>query len=218
MNIFLATFLFLCVPSWTTSQQVQYGPPQVQYGVPSGGYTDGGSGGYANSLVPVGGDVRQNNVSCEVDLAWFGSHSKWYIPLWSNFYRLRTASELLDLDEETIYAEVSDLPANTCLEFFGTTVAGFGKSMTFDIQGGATAINFKAPTTYAKRGNFKFTFTDNEDFVVGVTTWEDNSVSWAVLTHRQQLDSQKKQKVLEGLRFLGFDVSNAYDESYVGCL
>ncbi len=73
-----------------------------------------------------------------------GSIKKWYVPLWSELYRVRTASDQYEKPVSKLTPK--DLDRSACLIFDNTNhVSAFGAKHKYDIDGSDTGLKFKAP-------------------------------------------------------------------------
>jgi len=107
-----------------------------------------------------------------------------------------------------------------CLRFSnGNIVSGFGHTKTYNISGDGKSLTFRAPWVGAQTGHFVFHLTDNQNYVLGITCWEDQESGWALLTTTDSVDPEVKAHVLKYVTSLGFNGALAHDStsSYAKC-
>ncbi|OXA47975.1 hypothetical protein Fcan01_17294 [Folsomia candida] len=82
--------------------------------------------------------------SLGLDLKWFGSVKEFFLPMWSQLYATRTASDILEREAARIANHEID-PAS-CLVFKQeNTVSAYGRVQNYNISGDADSIHFKSP-------------------------------------------------------------------------
>jgi len=161
-------------------------------------------------------DIGCGDISPEVDFNWLMTIGKWYFPLWSQLYRLRVASDLL---EKPISAMSEYELSNSCTIFDGTTFKGYGRELTYDVEPlpAGNGITFKAKWKGAIKGTFKYQFTDNKSFVLAVVCWEDGETGWAVMSTNPKLDKKTEERIRMHITSLGFNKDFIVEENYAGC-
>jgi len=152
----------------------------------------------------------------DLDLNWFGSINQFYLPIWNQLYATRTAADLFG--RHSRYISWNDVQPSSCLIFRkDNTVAAFGQKILYNITGSATDIKFKAPWAGSKLGHFNFHMTDNKSFVLGITCWDDNEATWAVISSEPYLETSTRRQILDYVTRIGFDERKAIDENYGLC-
>jgi len=66
------------------------------------------------------------------------------------------------------------------------------------------------------KGNFSFRLTDNKSFILGITSWSDGQISWAVLSPNPTLSKEAETKIMSFVKDLG--VVNPVANSYENCI
>jgi len=151
-----------------------------------------------------------------LNLTWLGTVDPFYIPLWSKLYATRVASDIFLRDPSSIgYNEVQP---SSCLAFNkNNIIQAWGRQGLYNITADETGLTFRGPWVGSKSGKFSFHLTDNKSYVLGITCWEDDEASWALLTKNQFLDPNIKFDVYAYVRSLGFDLNKAVSEDYSRC-
>jgi len=161
-------------------------------------------------------EVGCGDISPPVDFNWLMTIGKWYFPLWSQMYRLRVASDLLE-KPTTAFTEYE--LSNSCTIFDGTTFKGHGRELTYDVETlpSGNGITFKAHWKGAVKGTLKYQFTDNKSFVLAVICWEDGETGWAVMSTVPKLDKKTEDRVRMHILSLGFKQEFIVEENYADC-
>jgi len=165
---------------------------------------------------------------------------KWYFPLWSKLEFYRTASDILE-------KSVTDMPLssleNACITWdpsLAATTGLGGLEAKYDLSiDGAGVINFKGKSKYgmgnthinfistcmkwfpflnaAKSGKHVLTLSDNKNFIVGVTCWDDEEGSYGIWTPKPQLSAGDKEIIVKHLEELGFGMDFMVETPYDKC-
>jgi len=66
-------------------------------------------------------------------------------------------------------------------------------------------------------GNSAIVYTNNKDFMVGVTCWEDNQASYGIWTLKPEISEERKRFALMYLEDLGFNTDFLIETPYDNC-
>jgi hypothetical protein len=67
------------------------------------------------------------------------------------------------------------------------------------------------------KARYSFKRTDNSSFILGVGSWDDGQLSWAVLSTIPKLDLGTEERVLDFVKSIRMDEKLAIANEYEGC-
>jgi len=155
------------------------------------------------------GKVCQPKVWDGFDWAWFRSVPVWYLGMWSRLDLYRTAAALReipigDMKEEDV------LGANVVWDAKASKLSGFGVK---DVD---SPLDFdEEKRLIFGEDRHSYMFSDNKNYIFGVTAWTDGQQSWGVWSTTKTLRPDVRAKALEHAKSLGFDSKFAVETTFV---
>jgi len=155
-------------------------------------------------------------VDTSLNWKWVYSKDKWYIPLWSKLELYRVAEDLIQKKVRDISEQEIEQPCVVSNKEF--TTWGFNQTgVRFITQLDDDFVLHFESANGGMKGKYYMALTDNENFVVGITCWEDNQASWTVMSTKPYLNPGIKEVLVDYLKSHGFNMDFLVEDRYENC-